>query len=181
MIRDYGKLIVAIDRSGGFGIIVYSIVATTSNFESILMRVRSSLRHYSSLSRRERRQYQHKFLKIIRSLVNEGVLLVLDVTRQYHTLLNFINRVGERALLIVVDDYIYRPVRSKYPTLPLIPEGFLAKRSSLIRREYGMNPVVLDSLRLIADNLACYSREQIVRFNRKLEDIRKILPVTWKI
>lgn len=107
------NLLVAIDRGEGSRITLYSIVVSSISAVDILARYEDRFKHVKLLSRLERTTCFPKALRVIRTLVDIGVLLGVDVTNYLDVLLDRVERVSDKIHIAVIDDCLVNIIRDK--------------------------------------------------------------------
>ncbi len=178
-IRESGrKLLIAIDRSKGRKIVLYSIVVSSIKVGGELMKYVDIFKHVKYLSRRERSTYFPKALRAIKSLIEMDVLLGVDVTNYLGVLLDRVEKISNRVLIAVTDDYLVKIIRSKLKDSLIIAEGSLRKHKIMLEN-LGLKPSIMYVLLSIADTLLAYTRIQVEDYSRRLRDVRSKLPLKW--
>jgi len=172
--------LIAIDRSKGKKITLYSIVVSSVKVKDVLMRYVDTFKHVKLLSRRERMTYFPKALRAIRALVDMNVLLGIDVTNYLGVLLDRIEKISDRELIGVADDYLISIVEDKLRESIVIAEGSL-RRYKVALGDLELKPSIVYALLGIADTLLAYTRIQIEEHDKKLRDIRSKLPLRWHL
>jgi len=173
-------LLIAIDRSKGKKITLYSIAVSSIKVKSELMRYVDTFKHVKLLSRRERTTYFPKALRVIRALVDMNVLLGIDVTNYLGVLLDRVEKISSKALVAVADDYLISVVESRLRESVVIAEGSLRKHKAPLE-DLGIKPSIMYVLLSIADTLLAYTRIQIELHGRRLRDVRSGLPLKWSL
>ena len=102
---------------------MYSIVASSVRAREELMRYVDTFKHVKLLSRRERLSYFPKALRVIKALIGTNVLLSVDVTNYLGVLLDHVEKISNRVLITVVDDYLVKIIRNKLKDSLIIAEG----------------------------------------------------------
>lgn len=178
--RDKRDLLVAIDRSKGKKITLYSIAVSSIKVKDELMRYVDTFKHVKFLSRRERAIYFPKALRVIKALVDADILLSVDVTNYLGVLLDHLEKIGGRALIAVVDDYLVSIVRSKLRAPIIIAEGSL-RRHRVTLEDLKLKPPIMYVLLGIADTLVTYTRIQVEDHGKRLKEVRSRLPLKWSL
>lgn len=178
--RDKRNLLVAIDRSKGMRITLYSIAVSSTRVKSELMRYVDAFKHVKFLSRRERTTYFPKALKAIKTLVDMNVLLGIDVTNYLGVLLERVEKISNRVLIAVVDDYLVNIIKGRLRRSIVIAEGSLRKHRVLLE-DMEVKPSIMYVLLSIADTLLAYTRIQVEHHGRRLKDVRLKLPLKWSL
>jgi len=173
-------LLIAIDRSKGREITLYSIVASSVRAREELMRYVDTFKHVKLLNRRERSFYFPKALRVIRALIETNVLLSVDVTNYLGVLLDHVEKISNRVLITVVDDYLVKIIRNKLKDSLIIAEGSL-RRHKITLENLGLKPSIMYVLLGIADTLLAYTRTQIEDYGKRLRDVRSKLPLKWSL
>ena len=127
---DKRDLLIAIDRSKGEKITLYSITVSSVKVKDELMKYVDAFKHVKLLSRRERTTYFPKALRLIKALADMNVLLGIDVTNYLGVLLDRVERISSEALVAVADDYMVSAVESKLRESVAIAEGSLRKHKA---------------------------------------------------
>ena len=173
-------LLIAIDRSKGRKIILYSIIVSSMKVKNELMRYVDTFKHVKFLSRRERAIYFPKALRVIGVLVDTNVLLSVDVTNYLGVLLNRIEKIGNRVLIAITDDYLVNIVKSRLRESVVIAEGSL-RRHRVTLESLGLKPSAMYVLLGIADTLVAYTRVQVEDHGKRLREVRSRLPLKWSL
>ena len=171
---------IAIDRSKGRKIVLYSIVVSSIEVGGELMKYVDIFKHVKYLSRRERLTYFPKALRAIKSLIEMDVLLGVDVTNYLGVLLDRVEKISNRVLIAVTDDYLVKIIRSKLKDSLIIAEGSLRKHKIMLEN-LGLKPSIMYVLLSIADTLLAYTRIQVEDYSRRLRDVRSKLPLKWDL
>jgi len=172
--------LIAIDRSKGRKIVLYSIVVSSIEVGGELMKYVDIFKHVKYLSRRERLTYFPKALRAIKSLIEMDVLLGVDVTNYLGVLLDRVEKISNRVLIAVTDDYLVKIIRSKLKDSLIIAEGSLRKHKIMLEN-LGLKPSIMYVLLSIADTLLAYTRIQVEDYSRRLRDVRSKLPLKWDL
>ena len=172
------ELLIAVDRSKGKKITLYSITVSSIRVKDELMRYVDTFKHVKLLGRRERTTYFPKALRIIRSLVDANILLHVDVTNYLGVLLDHVEKTSNRVLAAVIDDYLVSIVESKLRESIVVAEGSLRRHRATLEH-LGLKPSAMYVLLSIADTLLAYTRIQVEEHSKKLRDIRSKLPLKW--
>ncbi len=141
-----------------------------------LMRYVDTFKHVKFLSRRERATYFPKALRVVKALVNMNVLLGIDVTNYLGVLLDRIEKISNRVLVAVADDYLVSIVESRLRESIIIAEGSLRKHKAPLE-DLGVKPSIMYVLLSIADTLLAYTRIQVEEHGKRFKDIRAKLPL----
>ncbi len=173
-------LLIAIDRSKGMKIVLYSITVSSMKVKDELMRYVDTFKHVKFLSRRERAIYFPKALRVIKALVNTGVLLGIDVTNYLGVLLDHLEKINSRVFIAVVDDYLVSIVKSKLRESVVIAEGSLRRHRATLENPE-LKPSVMCVLLGIADTLVAYTRIQVEDHGKRLKEVRSCLPLKWSL
>ncbi len=176
--RDKKNLLIAIDRSKGKKITLYSIIVSSTGVKDVLIMYVDVFKHVKLLSRRERTTYFPKALRVIRTLVDMNILLGIDVTNYLGVLLDRVEKISSKVLIAIVDDYLVSVIESRLRESVVIAEGSLRKhRVPLENLE--VKPSIMYVLLSIADTLLAYTRTQAEYHGRRLRDVRSRLPLKW--
>lgn len=153
---DERDLVVAIDRSKGRGIVVYSIVVSCIRYQCLLVKYSRVFKHCKDLSKRERRVYLLKALRLIERFVDQGVLPGLDVMQNIRVLLSRVESIRDRMYFAFIDDVLLSKnvVKNIFKDIFVLPE-YAVRKASLLK-SYGLSSSALKTLVNIADNLAYY-------------------------
>lgn len=178
--RGKRDLLIAIDRSKGRKITLYSITVSSIRVKNELMRYVDTFKHVKLLSRHERSTYFPKALRVIKALIDMNVLLGIDVTNYLGVLLDRIEKIGSKVLVAVVDDYLISVVESRLRESVVIAEGSLRKHRAPLE-DLGIKPSIMYVLLSIADTLLAYTRMQVEYHGRRLRDVRSGLPLKWSL
>jgi len=168
--------LIAIDRSKGRKITLYSIVVSSVKVKDVLMRYVDTFKHVKLLSRRERTMYFPKALRVIKALIDMNVLLGIDVTNYLGVLLDRVEKISNKVLVAVTDDYLINIVENKLRESIVIAEGSL-RRHKVVLEDLELKPSIVYTLLGVADTLLAYTRIQIEEHDKKLRDIRPKLPL----
>ena len=171
---------IAIDRSKGRKITLYSIVVSSVKVKDVLMRYVDTFKHVKLLSRRERTMYFPKALRVIKALIDMNVLLGIDVTNYLGVLLDRVEKISNKVLVAVTDDYLINIVENKLRESTVIAEGSL-RRHKVVLEDLELKPSIVYTLLGVADTLLAYTRIQIEEHDKKLRDIRPKLPLKWRL
>jgi len=174
------NLLMAVDRSRGRKIVLYSIVVSSVGVGDYLMKYVDVFKHVKLLGRRERSTYFPRALRVIEVLVDADVLLGVDVTNYLGVLLGRVEGISSRVLVAVVDDYLVKIARSKLEDSLVVAEGSL-RRHKVMLENLGLKPSVMYVLLGIADTLLAYTRIQVEDHGRRLRDVRSRMPLKWDL
>jgi len=178
--RNKRELLIAIDRSKGKKLTLYSIVVSSIKVKDELMRYVDTFKHVRFLSRHERATYFPKALRVIKTLVDTDILLSIDVTNYLGVLLDHLEKIGNRVLIAVTDDYLVSIAKSRLRESVVIAEGSL-RRYKVTLENLGLKPSVMYVLLGIADTLAAYTRIQVEVHGKRLREVRSKLPLRWSL
>ena len=178
--KNKRKLLIAIDRSKGKKLTLYSIVVSSIKVKDELMRYVDTFKHVRFLSRRERAIYFPKALKVIKTLIDAGVLLGVDVTNYLGVLLDHLEKIGNRVLIAVTDDYLVSIAKRRLRESVVIAEGSL-RRHRVTLENLKLKPSIMYVLLGIADTLVAYTRIQVEDYGRRLKKVRSRLPLKWSL
>ena len=145
-----------------------------------LMRYVDTFKHVKFLNKFERTTYFPKALKLIKDLINTNVLLGIDVTNYIGVLLDRIEKISNKVLIAISDDYLVNIVRSKLKESTVIAEGSL-RRHKTTSEKLGLKPSIMHVLLNIADTLVAYTRIQVENYNKRLKEVRSRLPLKWRL
>ena len=178
---DERDLVVAIDRSKGRRIVVYSIVVSCVRYQYLLVKYSKVFKHCKDLSKRERRVYLPKALRLIEKMVDQGVLLGLDVVQSIGVLLSRVESIRDRMYFVFVDDVLYSKnvVKNVFRDIFVLPEYAVRKVGLL--KSCGLSSSALKTLVNIADNLAYYVRWQVEETVSSLSKVKRKLPLKWTL
>ena len=179
--RGKKNLLIAVDRSKGEKITLYSIIVSSMDVKDVLIRYVDVFKHVKLLSRRERTTYFPKALRVIRALVDMNVLLGVDVTSYLGVLLDRVEKISSEVLIAVVDDYLVGVIEGRLRgSAVVIAEGSLRKhRVPLENLE--VKPSIMYVLLSVADTILAYTRIQVEYHGRRLKDVRSKLPLKWSL
>jgi len=172
------NLLVAIDRSKGRKITLYSIIVSSADVKDVLIRYVDVFKHVKLLSRRERSTYFPRALRVIKALIDMSVLLGIDVTNYLGVLLDRVEKISNRLLVAVADDYLVTIVKSRLRESVVIAEGSLREHKARLE-DLGVKPSIMHVLLGIADTLLAYTRMQVELHGKRLRDVRSRLPLKW--
>ena len=178
--RGKRDLLVVIDRSKGEKITLYSIAVSSMRVKDELMRYVDTFKHVKFLSRRERVTYFPKALRVIKALVNTDILLSVDVTNYLGVLLDRLEKIGNRVLIAITDDYLVSIVKSKLRGSVVIAEGSLRRHRAALE-SLGLKSSIMYVLIGIADTLVAYTRIQVEDHGKRLKEVRIRLPLKWNL
>ncbi len=178
--RNKRELLIAIDRSKGRKLTLYSIVVSSIKVKDELMRYVDTFKHVRFLSRHERATYFPKALRVIKTLVDTDILLSIDVTNYLGVLLDHLEKIGNGVLIAVTDDYLVSIAKSRLRESVIIAEGSL-RRYKVTLENLGLKPSVMYVLLGIADTLAAYTRIQVEVHGKRLREVRSKLPLRWSL
>ena len=178
---DERDLVVAIDRSKGRRIVVYSIVVSCVRYQYLLVKYSKVFKHCKDLSKRERRVYLPKALRLIGRFVDQGVLLGLDVMQNIRVLLSRVESIRDRMYFAFIDDVFLSKnvVKNIFKDIFVLPE-YAVRKASLLK-SYGLSSSALKTLVNIADNLAYYVRWQVEETDSSLLKVKRKLPLKWTL
>ncbi len=159
---------------------MYSIAVSSMKVKDELMRYVDTFKHVKLLSRRERATYFPKALRVIKALVDAGILLSVDVTNYLGVLLDHLEKIGNRALITITDDYLVSIVKSRLRESVVIAEGSL-RRHRVALESLRLKPSIMYVLLGIADTLVAYTRIQVEDHGKRLKEVRSRLPLKWNL
>ena len=167
------QLIAAVDRSWSKGVAVYCLVASDIRGQRELANLRSKFTSIKHVDKFKRSIYFSARIKVINKLVDQNNLIKLVVSTHYHTIERTIKKIEDQIKILVVDDYIYNPISKliEAEEVKVVPEGKIK-----YLKVSGISKKALETLILIADNIANYVRLQLIS-GRKLSEILTKLPL----
>ncbi len=113
-------------------------------------------------------------------MVGEGVLVGVDVTCKLGVLLDRVEKISGKAVIVVADDCLVKLIRDKAGGALVIAEGELPSYKPVLR-SMNLSLLALRTLTNIADTLASYTRLQVEQHNVNPSDVRRRLPLAWKL
>ncbi|MEB3779090.1 MAG: hypothetical protein GSR85_02495 [Desulfurococcales archaeon] len=178
--KDERDLLIAIDRSKGKKITLYSIAVSSTKVKDELIKYIDTFKHVKFLSRRERAIYFPKALRVIKALVDTNILLSVDVTNYLGVLLDHLEKISNRVLIAVADDYLVGIVKSRLRESVVIAEGSLRRHRATLE-SLELKPSMMYVLIGIADTLVAYTRIQVEDHGKRLKEVRTRLPLKWNL
>ncbi|GEM_PF-5295199 len=162
-------LLIAVDRSSSKRVTTYCIVVAEVSSQRVLANLRDKFESIKNLDKYERRTYFTLRLKTINKLISEGHLLELKVLIHAHEVSRILKKYRGKLTIAVIDDKLVKLASEIIPEDFMVPEGKLRHR-----KVRGVSRRALETLILIADNMANYVRIELSRGRKLHEVLRKI-------